>query len=131
MTSATVRGTALPLGEHIYALTFELRNETAESVDLASYEPFTDFEVLASAGGVRVPVHQPELDIAVREVNIRLPRGVATLLQTPVCLRIEEGAQVASNGLLWTVPRDPDAVSLQVRLLLPPPFDLTCPLVLG
>lgn len=126
MTSATA--TALPLGEDTYALSFELHNSAAEPVHLASYEPFLDFEIIAGTEEAPVPVHQPELDIGVREVRILVPGGGTALVQTPVRLRVQDGAEPGSDGFVWTVPRHRDAVSIQVRLLLPPPFDLTCPL---
>lgn len=128
MTVSSATATALPLGEDRYALSFELHNSAAVAVHVTAYEPFLQFEVLADSEGGAVPVHQPPLDIGVRQVTISVPGGGSTVLQTPVRLRVQEGADAGWDGLLWTVPRARDAVSWQVRLLLPAPFDLTCPL---
>lgn len=127
---APVRVIVLPNGEDTYALMFELHNAGADPVNLSCYEPFMDFEVIASAGESPVPVHQPALDIAVREVSVRVAEGGATFLPTPVRLRIREGAEAGVDGFLWTIPRDPDAVWLQVLLHLPPPFNLPARFVL-
>lgn len=124
----TVSATAWPQGEDLASLTIDLRNGTAEDLQLSFNEPFTAFEVLASTQEGPVAVHQPPLDIPVQATSITLPAGGTVSLQTPVRLRITEGAEAGSDGWVWTVPRRRDAVSLQVRLLLPALFGATCPI---
>ena len=122
------RATALPAGDDVYALSFELRNATADTVEVPFTEPFMDFEILASTAEGAVEVHCPALDIPVRRSTLVVPSGGTTPLQTPVRLRIGADADVGTDGFVWTVPRSRDALTLQVRLTLPEPFDVRCPL---
>ena len=132
MSSAipTVRATALSSGEDdSYALAFELHNAATEDTDLWYYEPFTDFEILATTPEEQLEVYQPELDIPVRRTSLTVPGGGKATLRTPIRLQIEEGAGGGSDGFIWTVKRRGEVLPLGVRLGLPPPFDVTSTLV--
>lgn len=113
----------------IYSLHFELRNQGVSLIELSTYEPFTAFSVLATADGKPLPVHQPALDIPVNPTTIRLPPRRMVSLETPIRLRIAEGAVPGTDGFIWTIARAKESVFLQVKLDLPAPFAVLCPVL--
>jgi hypothetical protein len=121
------RAVATGCGDETWYLHFELRNRASTPIALPTYQPFTAFSVLATAGGKPLAVHQPALDIAVNPTTIHLPPGGAVTVHTPIRLRISEGADPGSDGFVWTIARAREAVSLRVELLLPAPFAIGCP----
>jgi hypothetical protein len=120
---------AIAAEQPMYSLRFELYNRGAIAVELSALEPFTSFTVTATAGERPVIVHRPALDIQVRPMTIRVPPNSTATIETPIRLRITEGAVAGNNGFVWTVPHDRKSVSLEVRLNLPEPFDAPCPIV--
>jgi hypothetical protein len=115
--------------QSIYSLRFELHNRGAATVELSTLEPFTSFTVTGRAGERPVTVHQPALDIPVRPKTIRVGPNATATIETPIRLRIAEGAEAGNDGFVWTIPHDRKSVSLEVRLNLPAPFDALCPIV--
>ena len=119
---------ASPAGDDVYALRFVLSNHGDAPIALPVFEPFTAFSVMATADGKPLAVHRPTLDIAVNPATVRLPPGATATIATPIRLRIAEGAAPADYGFVWTIAHRKESVSLQVRLDLPAPFALLCPL---
>jgi len=120
---------AVASGDKIYSLHFELHNNGGAPIELSTYEPFTAFSVLATAAGKPLTVHQPALDIPVNPTTIYLPpRGTVTI-ETPIRLRISEGAEPGNDGFVWTIAHEKEAVSLQIKLNLPMPFAVLCPVL--
>jgi hypothetical protein len=119
---------AISAEQAIYSMRFELHNRGAATVELSTLEPFTSFTVTGVAGGKPVTVHQPALDIPVRPMTIRVPPKKTVTIETPIRLRIAQGAEAGSDGFVWTIPHDKKAVSLEVKLNLPEPFDGPCPI---
>jgi hypothetical protein len=120
---------AIPAGQGMYSLRFELHNRGAAGVELSTWEPFTSFTVTGKAGEKSVTVHQPALDIPVRPKTIRVPPKGTVTIETPIRLRVAEGAGAGNDGFVWTIPHDRKSVSLEVKLNLPEPFDTQCPIV--
>ena len=116
-------------GTTTYSLHFELRNRGAALIELSIYEPFTAFSVLATAESTPLIVHQPALDIPVNLTTIRLPPSVTVTLETPIRLRIAEGAEPGTDGFVWTIAQRKEMVSLQIKLDLAAPFGALCPLL--
>lgn len=121
------RAIAAAAGDSIYSLHFELQNHGTSVIELSTYEPFTAFSVLATADSNPLKVHQPALDIPVNPTTIRLPPGVIVTLRTPIRLRILEGAAPVTDGFVWTIAHAKETVSLQIKLDLPAPFAVLCP----
>jgi hypothetical protein len=116
-------------GDAIYSLHFELCNHGTATIELSTYEPFTAFSVLATSNGKPLTVHQPALDIPVNPMTIDLAPGTAVTLKTPIRLRISESVEPGSDGFLWTIAHAKETVSLQIRLDLPTPFAILCPVL--
>ncbi|MGD0096496.1 MAG: hypothetical protein ABSB60_08375 [Terracidiphilus sp.] len=112
------RAIATPMGEPIYSLRFELRNQGPASIELPIYEPFTAFSILATAGGKPLTVHQPVLDIGVRRATLRLEPKATTIIQTPIRLRIAENAKPGTDGFVWTIAHAREGLSLAAKLEL-------------
>lgn len=127
MTTCSCRVSAVASGEGMYSLQFELFNNTATPVEIATYEPFTTFTVLALAGDKPLTVDKPALDIPINHIILRVPPGGSLTLVTPIRLRILEGADPGPDGFIWTIAEAKENVSLQIQLNLPDPFDLVCP----
>jgi hypothetical protein len=127
--SISCRVIALPVGESLYSLRFEIRNAGTEPIEFSTYEPFTAFSVVGTAGNKPLTVHQPALDIPIKPVTFRVPPKSSVALTTPIRLRISEGAGPGTDGFIWTIPHDRGALSLQVKLNLPEPFGVVCPVV--
>ena len=127
MTTFSCRVTAAASGEGMYSLYFELFNHGSVPVEFTLYEPFTTFTVLATAGDEQLTVHRPALDIPINRTIIRVPAGGTHTLVTPIRLRILEGADPGTDGFIWTIAEAKDKVSLEIKLNLPDPFDLVCP----
>jgi len=127
MSTCSCRVTAVASGEAMYSLHFELINDSAAPVELAMYEPFTAFTMRAMAGDKPLTIDQPAYDIPVNRTIIRVPAGGALTLVTPIRLRILERAEPGTNGFIWTIAEAKEKVSLQIKLNLPDPFDLVCP----
>jgi hypothetical protein len=130
-TTASVlcHATAIPSGDANYTLRFELQNRSTAMVEISTYEPFTAFSVVATAGTEQLTVHQPALDIPVKPQTIRVQPKATVVIETPIRLRISEGAEPGTNGFVWTIPHDNKTVSLQVRLNLPGVSGILCPVV--
>ena len=126
---SSCRAIATTRGDTLYSLHFELRNPGATPIELSSYEPFTAFSVLATGDSKPLTVHQPALDIPVNPTTIRLPPMVIVTIETPIRLRISEGAAPGTDGFVWTISNSKGAVSLQIQLDLPAPFAGPCPLL--
>jgi hypothetical protein len=126
---SSCRVIATASGDAIYSLHIELRNHGTKSVELSTYEPFTAFSVLATADSKPLTVQQPTLDIPVNPTTIRLPPRVTVTIETPIRLRISEGAEPGINGFIWTIASAKDTVSLQIKLDLPAPFAVLCPVL--
>ena len=122
---------ATPGGDGLYSLRFCLVNSGTEPIDLPSYEPFTAFNISATADGKALTVHEPALDIPVNPTTLHVPSGSSLTLETPIQLRISEGAEPGDDGFIWTIAHDKGSVSLQVRLSFPAPFDTICPVTLS
>lgn len=127
MTTCSCRVTAVASGDGRYSLHFELFNNGQAPIELSTYEPFTTFTVLAMAGDEPLTVHKPALDIPINHTILRVPAGGALTLVTPIQLRILEGAEPGDDGFIWTIAEAKENVSLQIKLNLPDPFDLVCP----
>jgi hypothetical protein len=123
------RAIAFAVGDATYSLRFELWNPGTGMVELSTYEPFTAFSVIGTAGNKPLTVHQPALDIGVRPTTIRVPPKATVTIATPIRLRISEGAGPGTDGFIWTIPHDRKSVSLQVKLELPGPFGVVGPIV--
>jgi hypothetical protein len=123
------RAIAAASGDAIYSLHFELCNRSTALIKLSAYEPFTAFSVLATADGKPLTVHEPALDIPVNPTTITLPPGVIVNLETPIRLRISEGAEPGTDGFVWTIAHAKETVSLQIKLDLPAPFAILCPVL--
>jgi hypothetical protein len=123
------RAIAIASGDAIYSLRFELSNSGAETLEASTYEPFTAFTVIGTAGNKPLTVYQPMLDIPVRPIIIRVPPKTTVTVATPIQLRISEGAGPGTDGFLWTIPHDRKSVSLQVKLELPGSFGVVGPIV--
>jgi hypothetical protein len=93
------------------------------------YEPFIAFSVLATAHNKPLTVHQPALDIPINPTTIHLPPKVTVTLETPIRLRISESAKPVTDGFLWTIAHAKETVSLQIKLDLPTPFAVVCPVL--
>ena len=128
--SACCSAVAIPVGDALYALRFELRNVGETAIELPAEYPFTAFSVTATAGGQPLVVHQPALDIAVRPTTFHLPAGGRITVETPIRLRIAEGAEAGTDGFIWTIAHRREALSLQVLLDLPGAFGGPCPVSL-
>jgi hypothetical protein len=115
----------------MYSLRFELFNHGSAPVEFSMYEPFTTFTVLATAAEEPLTVHQPALDIPINSTIVRVPPGGTHTLVTPIQLRILEGAEPGTDGFIWTIAEAKEKVSLQIKLNLPDPFDLVCPVSFG
>jgi len=120
---------AAACGDAIYSLHFELCNHGTVPIELSTYEPFIAFSVLATADSKPLTVHQPALDIPVNPMTIRLPPKVTVTLETPIRLRISEGAEPGTDGFVWTIAHAKETVSLQIKLDLPAPFAVLCPVL--
>ena len=129
--TASCRVVAAGSGDGTFSLRFELTNHGTQPLELPSYEPFLAFSVHAEADGVPVPVHEPELDIAVQRTTIRVPVGETITVETPIRLRIAAGAAPGSDGFEWTVPHAPQGLTLRATLNLPPDFAGTYPVALS
>lgn len=127
MTTCSCRVSAVASGEGMYSLHFDLFNDTATPVEIGTYEPFTTFTVLALAGDIPLTVHKPALDIPINHTILRVPPGGSLTLVTPIRLRVLEGAEPGNDGFIWTIAETKENVSLQIKLNLPDPFDLVCP----
>jgi hypothetical protein len=112
-----------------YSLQFELNNQGSGLIEFSIYEPFTAFSLLATSDNKPVTVYQPALDIPVNRRTIRLPPGAFVTIHTPIRLRIAEDAEPGTDGFLWTIKHPKEMVSLHVKLDLPPPFAVRCPLL--
>ena len=123
------RAVAARCGEPIYFLRFELVNSGPASIELETYDPFMAFSVSAWAGGQRLTVHQPVLDIPVRRAILRLLPQVTVTVGTPIRLRIAEGAEAGTDGFVWTIAHARETTLFEVKLELPAPFDVGCRLV--
>lgn len=123
------RAVAAGCGEPIYFLRFELVNSGPASIELETYDPFMAFSVSAWAGGQRLTVHQPVLDIPVRRAILRLLPQVTVTVGTPIRLRIAEGAEAGTDGFVWTIAHARETTLFEVKLELPAPFDVGCRLV--
>lgn len=121
------RAVATAVGDGLHFLRFELSNLGPEPIDLPTHEPFTSFSVLATGDGKPLTVHEPALDIPVRPIMLHLPPGSTVTVETPIQLRIAEGADPGDDGFIWTIRHARESVSLRVRLLLPAPFDRLFP----
>ena len=121
--------TATLSGDANYTLRFELRNPGTETVEIPTYEPFTAFSVIATAGTRQLTVHQPALDIPVKPQTIRVQPKATAVIETPIRLRISEGADPGTNGFVWTIPNERKTISLQVRLNLPGVSEILCPVM--
>jgi hypothetical protein len=115
----------------LYTLAVTLDYDGPAPVDLPTSQPFTEFSLAATAGGVPATVHEPALDIPIHDASLRLVPGEAVTLRTPIRLRIAAGADPGRDGYVWTVAHPPEAVALELRLHLPAPFDLVCPVTLA
>jgi len=113
-----------------YGLCFEFLNRGTEAITFSTFEPFLAFSLLASVNGAPVAIDQPRLDIAVRPMVVQLPPGVPVALGTPIRLRFRAGAAPGRDGLVWTISAANEAVSLQIKLDLPAPLDIFCPVLL-
>ena len=118
----TARATATPLGDGLFALHFDLINDTPAAVEVPAYEPFLDFSVHATADGAPVPVQQPALDTGVRATMIHVPDHGSTRVDTPIRLRIGAAAEAGTDGFVWTIAHPMEGLRLRVELELPPPF---------
>src|SRR5690348_2817460 len=99
----TVRATATPLGDDLFALHFDLINDGSDEVEVPAYEPFMEFSVHATADGTPVPVQQPALDTGVRVMTIHVHGHGSTRLDTPIRLRIGADAEAGTDGFVWTI----------------------------
>ncbi len=50
-------------------------------------------------------------------------------LETPIRLQILEGAEPGTDGFVWAIAHVKEAVSLQIKLDLPVPFAILCPVL--
>ena len=117
------------MGTSIYSLRFEVRNDDPATIELPTYEPFTAFSIVATAGGKTLTVHQPVLDIPVRPTTIRLTPGVTMIIGTPIRLRIAQGAGPGTDGFVWTIAHEREGLSLETKLELSAPCTIVGPVV--
>ena len=118
----SARATVTPLGDDLFALHFELINDSPAAVEVPAYEPFLDFSVHATAGGTPVAVQQPALDIGVRATTIHVPNHGSTRVDTPIRLRISADADAGTDGFVWTIAHPREGLRLHIDLELPAPF---------
>ena len=127
--SISYRAIATAIRDDIYSLRFEFWNPGTEAVEVSTYEPFTAFSVIGTAGDKPLTVHQPLLNIPVKPTTLRLPPKTTVTVLTPIRLRISEGAAAGTNGFVWTIPHDRKSVSLQVKVEVRGPFEVAGPIV--
>ena len=118
-------GTATRSG-NVYALQFELRNDGAAPAALSTYQPFLAFTFSASAGGTRVTVQQPALDLPVQPITLTIPAHGTLTVRTPIKLRLAPGAAIDSDPFIWTIDHVIDGLTASATLQLPPPYDAPC-----
>ena len=103
-----------------------LSNPTKQPISLATYEPFLQLHVRATAGGAELRVEQPALDIPVQPKTITIQPAGSTELATPVRLRLRAGAPPSQDPFVWSIAHEPAGVQLTFTLELSPPFDQPC-----
>jgi len=123
------RAIAAAMGEPLYSLRFELRNNGPAAIELPIYEPFTAFSIVAAAGGKRLEVHQPVLDIGVRRATLRLEPKTMLTLRTPIRLQIAKDAKPGTDGFVWTIAHAREGLSLEAKLEMTEPCIMAGPVV--
>ena len=84
-----------PLPDGAAALSFRLRNDGPEPVEVGWFEPFATFELEAAVDGAPARIVGGVYDGGVRRVQDVLAAGEERTIATPVTLQFEPGASPA------------------------------------
>jgi hypothetical protein len=107
-----------PLGDGDSAVSFRIRNEGAEPVELHWVEPFASFDLEAEVGGTPARIVGGVYDGGVRRMQHVLAAGEEQSIATPVRLGFDPGAAPADAGpqTRWLIAHTPADTRLRATI---------------